>query len=51
MALMTERRFRHLPVRSGGRIVAMISIGDVVKMKVEEAESEAEHLREYIAHG
>jgi CBS domain-containing protein len=51
MALMTERRFRHLPVRSSGRIVAMISIGDVVKMKVEEAESEAEHLREYIAHG
>lgn len=51
MALMTARRFRHLPVRQGGRIVAMISIGDVVKMKVEEAETEAEHLREYIAHG
>lgn len=51
MALMTERRFRHLPVRSGGKIVAMISIGDVVKKKVEEAESEAQSLREYIAHG
>lgn len=51
MALMTERRFRHLPVRSGGKIVAMVSIGDVVKKKVEEAESEAQSLREYIVHG
>jgi CBS domain-containing protein len=51
MATMTERRFRHLPVRHGGRIVAMISIGDVVKQKVEEAESESQSLREYIARG
>jgi CBS domain-containing protein len=51
MAMMTERRFRHLPVRQGGKIVAMISIGDVVKMKVEEAEAESQSLREYIARG
>jgi CBS domain-containing protein len=51
MATMTERRFRHLPVRHGSRIVAMISIGDVVKQKVEEAESESQSLREYIARG
>lgn len=51
MAMMTERRFRHLPVRSGGKIVAMISIGDVVKRKVEEAESESASLKEYIARG
>jgi CBS domain-containing protein len=51
MAIMTERRFRHLPVRQDTRIVAMISIGDVVKMKVEEAEAEMQSLREYIAHG
>ncbi|MEZ5833457.1 MAG: CBS domain-containing protein [Dongiaceae bacterium] len=51
MALMTERRFRHLPVRQGGKIVAMISIGDVVKQKVEEAEAESQSLREYIARG
>ena len=51
MATMTERRFRHLPVRHGGRIVAMISIGDVVKQKVEEAEAESQSLREYIARG
>ncbi len=51
MALMTQRRFRHLPVRQGGRIVAMISIGDVVKKKVEDAEAESQSLREYIARG
>lgn len=51
MALMMARRFRHLPVRQGGRIVAMISIGDVVKKKVEDAEAEAQQLKEYIARG
>jgi CBS domain-containing protein len=51
MAIMTERRFRHLPVREGGRIVAMISIGDVVKQKVDDAEAESQSLREYIARG
>ena len=51
MALMTERRFRHLPVRQGSKIVAMISIGDVVKRKVEDAEAESQSLREYIARG
>jgi CBS domain-containing protein len=51
MATMTEKRFRHLPVRQGGKIVAMISIGDVVKQKVEEAEAESQSLREYIARG
>ena len=51
MALMTARRFRHLPVRQGGKIIAMISIGDVVKQKVEDAEAESQSLREYIARG
>jgi CBS domain-containing protein len=51
MALMTQRRFRHLPVRQNGKIVAMISIGDAVKQKVEEAEAESQSLREYIARG
>ena len=49
--MMTDRRFRHLPVRQGSKIVAMISIGDVVKMKVEEAEAESQAMREYIARG
>ena len=48
MALMTERRFRHLPVRKDGKIIGMISIGDVVKRRVEDAESEAMSLRDYI---
>jgi CBS domain-containing protein len=51
MAMMTQKRFRHLPVRQSGRIVAMISIGDVVKAKVEDAEAEAQQLKEYIARG
>ena len=51
MALMTQRRFRHLPVRSNGRIIGMISIGDVVKCRVEDAEREAESLRDYIVRG
>lgn len=51
MAMMTARRFRHLPVRSDGRIIGMISIGDLVKRRVEDAEREAEDLREYIVRG
>src|ERR1700749_3895344 len=37
MSWMTEKRFRHLPVKDAGRLVGMISIGDVVKAKVEDA--------------
>lgn len=48
MALMTERRFRHLPVVDGGTLIGLISIGDVVKAKLDEAAKEAETLREYI---
>jgi CBS domain-containing protein len=49
MAVMTERRFRHLPVKEAGKLIGMVSIGDVVKQRVEEAEGEAASLREYIA--
>ena len=49
MAMMTARRFRHLPVKQNGKLIGMISIGDVVKQRVEEAEGEAAQLREYIA--
>jgi CBS domain-containing protein len=49
MSLMTERRFRHLPVKQGAKLIGMVSIGDVVKQRVEEAEGEAQQLREYIA--
>jgi CBS domain-containing protein len=49
MERMTRRRIRHMPVVEGGRLAGIISIGDVVKLKIEEVEHEAEVLREYIA--
>lgn len=51
MGRMTDRRIRHLPVLSGGRLSGVISIGDVVKCQIAEAEHEAESLRSYIAAG
>ena len=50
MAMMTARRFRHLPVVTDGGLVGIISIGDVVKHHVAEIEMEATAMREYIAH-
>ncbi len=49
MALMTNSRFRHVPVVDGGTIHGVISIGDVVKLKIAEAENEAAALRDYIS--
>ncbi len=49
MQTMTSGRFRHLPVVEHGRLVGIISIGDVVKRRIEEVEREAEQIREYIA--
>lgn len=49
MNKMTAHRFRHLPVVEDDRLVGIVSIGDMVKSKVEEAEQEAGALREYIA--
>jgi CBS domain-containing protein len=49
MALMTERRIRHVPVvEEDGRLCGMISIGDVVKQRLDEIEGEADALREYV---
>lgn len=48
LGLMTRRRVRHLPVVEGSRMIGLISIGDLVKVRVELAESEAEAMREYI---
>jgi CBS domain-containing protein len=50
MAMMTARRFRHLPVMADGVLVGIISIGDVVKHHVSEVEMEATAMREYIRH-
>ena len=51
MAMMTARRFRHLPVVTDGALVGIISIGDVVKHHVAEVEMEASALRSYIVTG
>jgi len=48
MEWMTARKFRHLPVVNEGRLVGLISIGDVVKQRVEECERESEAMRDYI---
>jgi CBS domain-containing protein len=49
MATMTARRIRHLPVMTEGTLAGMISIGDVVKNRLEEAQMEADAIRHYIS--
>ena len=48
MGEMTRSRIRHLPVMADGKIVGIISIGDVVKNRLEELETETHVLRDYI---
>ena len=48
MAAMTAGRFRHLPVLEAGRLVGIISIGDVVKARLDEQQYEVENLRSYV---
>ena len=45
---MTTHRFRHLPVMEDGELKGMVSIGDVVKYRLEETEMEARVLRDYV---
>ncbi len=49
LALMTDRRVRHLPVMAGTRVAGMVSIGDLVKARIEQAELEAAELKNYVA--
>jgi CBS domain-containing protein len=49
MELMTQQKFRHVPVVEEGQLVGIISIGDVVKQRVEEIEAESQAIKEYIA--
>ncbi len=49
MALMTDRRIRHLPVFDGDELVGLISVGDLVKCRISEVQAEAEAMRQYIA--
>lgn len=51
MSVMTERRIRHLPVVQRGRLIGVVSIGDVVKAMIDEVKHEAEDLRRYIVAG
>ena len=48
MALMTEQRFRHVPVVAGGRLAGIVSIGDVVKQRMRELQTERDQLTAYI---
>lgn len=51
MQEMTRGRFRHMPVLSEGRVVGVVSIGDVVKRRLGDLEFEAQQLKQYIAAG
>ena len=48
MAIMTERRIRHLPVTVDGELTGIVTIGDLVKHRLDEIEREADALRSYI---
>lgn len=50
LSLMTRRRIRHLPVMEGEKMVGFVSIGDLVKYRMERIEAEAEQMRDYITH-
>lgn len=49
MRLMTDRRIRHIPVLDEGRLAGIVSIGDVVKSRIDELETETETLHEYLS--
>ncbi len=49
MEIMTEHKFRHLPVTDDGKLVGLISIGDIVKVRVRQLEHEADQLERYIS--
>jgi CBS domain-containing protein len=49
LALMSDRRIRHLPVMQGGAVAGMVSIGDLVRARIEQAELEAAELKNYVA--
>jgi CBS domain-containing protein len=51
LSLMTRRRIRHLPVVEGARLVGFVSIGDLVKYRIDRIEAEAAAMRDYIQRG
>lgn len=48
LGMMTRRRIRHLPVTEGGKVIGFVSIGDLVKYRIDRIVSEAEAMRSYI---
>jgi len=48
MSLMTIKRIRHVPVLDAGQLYGLVSIGDVVRARLDELESERQHIQEYI---
>jgi CBS domain-containing protein len=51
MRLMTDRRIRHVPVVDGGELAGLVSIGDIVKSRIDELQTETETLHDYISSG
>ena len=51
MGVMTDRRVRHLPIVAEGKLLGLVSIGDLVKRRIDDAEREASSLKEYITAG
>lgn len=51
LAIMTRGRFRHIPVMDGDDLIGIVSIGDIVKHRLQELESEANNLRQYVSGG
>ena len=49
MAMMTDRRIRHLPIYDGDDFIGLVSIGDLVKCRISEVQAEADAMRQYIA--
>lgn len=49
MEVMTKGRFRHLPVMDDGKLLGIVSIGDIVKARIDETEHEVESLKAYVA--
>ena len=51
MRMMTDRRVRHIPVMDGDELVGIVSIGDVVKSRIDELQTEADTLHDYLSSG
>jgi CBS domain-containing protein len=48
MEIMSDGRFRHLPVMEGDKLIGLVSIGDVVKARIDQQEHEVDSLRAYV---